>query len=369
MHLPLVSRLFACVVLTASLAHAQNLKMALNLPSSSTWFATEPAAQLARSILQYQTPEGGWPKNTDMSKPPSDELKARIASTPSTIATIDNGGTTEPLILLARVITARRDETLEKAFLRGINYLLEAQYANGGWPQFYPLRKGYYTHITFNDNAMVRVLRLLKDLSQGKAPYAWVSPELRSRAALAVEKGIDCILRCQIVVEGVKTGWCAQHDEVTFAPAKARAYEHPSLSGAEAVGIVEFLMCLETPSPAVIEAVESAVAWFERVKITGMAVRTVPDPRGPKGFDRVLVPDPEAKPLWARFYEIGTNRPMFSGRDSVIHYKLEEIEIGRRTGYSWFSDTANDLLSNHYPKWKKRLSSTQAKRQSNTETP
>ena len=30
--------------------------------------------------------------------------------------------------------------------------LLEAQYDNGGWPQYHPRATGYHKHITFNDN-------------------------------------------------------------------------------------------------------------------------------------------------------------------------------------------------------------------------
>ena len=33
-----------------------------------------------------------------------------------------------------------------------------------------------------------------------------------------------------------------------------------------------------------------------------------------EGSDVVVVPDASAPPLWARFYEIGTNRPIFSGQ-------------------------------------------------------
>ena len=57
-----------------------------------------------------------------------------------------------------------------------------------------------------------------------------------------------------------------------------------------------------------------------------------------------MVEDPNAPPLWARFYEIGTNRPIYSGRDGVIKYRLAEIEIERRTGYSWVGPYAQGLL-------------------------
>jgi PelA/Pel-15E family pectate lyase len=68
----------------------------------------------------------------------------------------------------------------------------------------------------------------------------------------------------------------------------------------------------------------------------------------------VAIDDPAARGLWARFYEIGTNRPMFSGRDGVIKYRLVDIEIERRAGYSWYGPYATALLTTEYPAWQAR---------------
>jgi PelA/Pel-15E family pectate lyase len=64
-----------------------------------------------------------------------------------------------------------------------------------------------------------------------------------------------------------------------------------------------------------------------------------------------VVKDPGAPPLWARFYEIGTNRPIFSGRDGVVKYNLSEIEAERATGYRWYVDQPARLLTEEYPRW------------------
>jgi PelA/Pel-15E family pectate lyase len=109
------------------------------------------------------------------------------------------------------------------------------------------------------------------------------------------------MLDCQVVTDDERTGWCAQHDEVTLEPVLARTYELPSLSGSEAVGIVRFLMAIEEPSEEVRAAIEGAIAWFEAVKITGIRVASVSDPEQPTGEDRVVVEDPTAPPIWARF--------------------------------------------------------------------
>ena len=133
----------------------------------------------------------------------------------------------------------------------------------------------------------------------------------------------------------------------------ARAYEHPSLSGMETIEIVRLLMNIEDPSAEVVAAVQGAVAWLDRVKITGVSYERITDADGNK--DRRLVPseDPDDA-WWARFYEIGTDRPIFSGRDSVVRYDLAEVESERRLGYSWYSRRAADLLKNDYPRWQQR---------------
>jgi PelA/Pel-15E family pectate lyase len=229
-----------------------------------------------------------------------------------------------------------------------LDYLFKAQYPNGGWPQFYPDLSGYYKHITFNDDAMIGVMKLLRDVAAGKPNYVFVDEARRANAARAVEKGIECILKTQVIVNGKRTVWCAQHDEVTLAPAPARKFEVTSLSGGESVGIVRFLMSIKNPSPAVVEAVEAAVAWFEQTQLRG--IKWIDN-----GSDRVVVKDSTAGPIWARFYEMGTNRPVFVGRDGVVKYDVAQIEHERRTGYNWYVDEPAKLLQKDYPAWRRKI--------------
>jgi PelA/Pel-15E family pectate lyase len=315
------------------------------------WYASAEALRIADNLLLYQRNSGGWPKNIDMAKPVDEKDRADLQiAAKETDSTIDNGATYTQLSFLARVYTSQpnrtprpgRPERLRESFFKGLDYLLKAQYPNGGWPQFYPLHDGYYKHITFNDNAMIGVMKVLRDVAAAKPSYAFVDEARRASAAKAVEKGIECILKTQVVVNGRRTVWCAQHDEVTLAPAPARTFEVVSLSGGESVEIVRFLMSIKNPSPAVVEAIESAVAWFEQSQLKGI-----------KWVNSVVIKDPQAGPIWARFYEIGSNRPIFVGRDGVIKYDVAQIEDERRTGYAWYVDEAGNLLKKDYPAWLK----------------
>jgi PelA/Pel-15E family pectate lyase len=143
-----------------------------------------------------------------------------------------------------------------------------------------------------------------------------------------------------------------------LSPAPARTFELASLSGAESAGIVRLLMSLEKPTPDVIRSVDAAVAWFESAKISGIKVEQVEDKNAPKGTEKIVVKDVSAKPMWARFYEIESNKPIFSGRDGVKKYSLAEIEYERRNGYAWLGYWPETLLVKDYPAWKAKLASS-----------
>ncbi|MBN1124068.1 MAG: pectate lyase [Sedimentisphaerales bacterium] len=326
------------------------------LRQPNAWYSSKEAIRIADNVLLYQRNDGGWHKNIDMAQPLDSKAKAKLIQDKSrNDSTIDNGGTSVQMQYLARMVNATNQKRFKDAFNTGFDYLLRAQYSNGGWPQFYPNTRGYYGHITFNDNAMVNVLTLLRDISTGKELYRFVDREQMDKAGAAVTRGVDCILRCQIIVNGKRLAWCAQHDEKTLKPAEARSYEKPSLSGSESVGIVHFLMQIENPTPEIAEAIKSAVAWFEEVKITGIRQIRKPAPDSPRGYDKTIVPNPDAEPLWARFYEIGTNRPIFCSRDGIIRYNMDEISYERRNSYSWYTSGPMQLLERDYPAWKKQL--------------
>lgn len=319
------------------------------LKQKAEWYAGSEAQRIADNVLLYQRSTGGWPKNIDMAAELGDAENAEVRAAKSVAkdSLIDNGATYTQMQFLAKVYAARKEERWKDAFLKGLDYLLTMQTPTGGWPQYYPNEHGYYKHITFNDDAMINVMRTLREIAEKKPPYAFVDEERRAKTAGALRKGVECILKCQIKTDSKLTGWCAQHDRETLAPAPARAYEKVSLSGSEAVGIVRFLMSMDKPAPEVIESVQAAVAWFDKAKLTGIRVDVVDG-------DKRVVQDPAAPPLWARFYEIGTNKPIFCSRDGVVRYDIAEISSERRNGYAWHGNWPATLLESDYPAWQKK---------------
>ena len=326
---------FGCLTMSLLAAtRADNLNK-----KKDAWFTSDEGAKALNNILSWQSQHGGWPKNMDTTSEVYSGERSKLRGT------FDNGATTGELRILARGFRLTGDTRYEKAFLAGLNYVLEAQYSNGGFPQYYPLRKGYYTRITFNDNCMVRILDFLSEVASS-ANYPFLDEELRISAGKALDRGIKCILKCQIKVNDKLAVWCAQHDEITFAPAKARSYELASLSGAESAGILLFLMRIEEPSSEVVRSVQAGVSWFEANKIEGFRYRR-------SANDPALVKDSSAPPLWARFSEIESNRPFFCDRDGVKKYDLMEIGSERRKGYAWYS-TSGGKVAESYAKWSHR---------------
>ena len=310
------------------------------------FFKTEEAQRIGDNVLLYQQTTGGWPKNIYMpAELTEQEYKAALKAKEDTNqSTIDNNATTTEIEYLARLYLATQKEKYKEGVLNGIQYLLKSQYENGGWPQFYPRPKGYYVQITYNDNAMVRVMNQLRSIYEKKAPYTFLPDNICEQARNAFNKGIECILKTQVRQNGELTVWCAQHDRVTLEPCKARAYELPSLSGQESDNIVLLLMSLPNPSAEVVKSIEG------KSKIKGIQKEYFTNSEGKKDYR--MVPCEDCPTLWARFYELETNRPFFCDRDGIKKYDISEIGHERRNGYSWYNKDGSKVLK-RYEKWKK----------------
>jgi PelA/Pel-15E family pectate lyase len=322
--------------------------------------------KIADNILLYQRNNGGWPKNYDvqaiLTPQQTDSL---IKSKDMVHTTFDNSTTYTHVDYLAKVYTLIHIQKYRTACEKGLKFILSAQYPNGGWPQYYPLEKGYSRHITFNDGAYIGVMEVLKKIITNDTNYSFLNKNLRGKVALAYQKGIDCILKSQIVNKGRLTAWCQQHDEVSLKPAWARAFEPPCICNGESAGIVLFLMGIDHPDQKIITSVQAAVKWFQDSKILNTKVETVqatPEKSIYKTSttDRIVVIDSLASPIWTRYYELETERPMFSDRNGKILYSLSEVSRERRSGYGWYTYAPQDVL-NKYPKWEKKWLSGEKK--------
>ena len=339
------------------------------------WWASDEALKDAHNIVTWQVADGGWSKNIDMvSRPraPGDLYDANNENRfpdladfdkpvdPSWhyIATLDNDSTWMQIRFLARVATAlvaaHRDADAAPicaSVERGVEYLLDSEYPNGGWPQVWPLEGGYHDAITINDDAMTHAVEILHDVAEGAADLKFLPAAMVKRAGPAAQRGIDCLLKLQITENGVKTAWAQQYDALTLEPTSARNYEMGSLTSDESFPVVEFFMSLPNPTPAEVAAVHAACVWFVKVEIFGFRYGSgnfMADRQSPGG--RKLMAVEGAGPIWARYYQIGTDKPIFGDRDKTIHDDVNELSLERRNGYSWFNAQGIAVL-NEYKTW------------------
>lgn len=342
--------------------HWRNLKMrgVIEPEPNQPSYKPEQFREIADNIVLFQRDDGGWPANYDMMAVLTPEQRKTVADTKDRRdGSFDNDTVHTQITYLARALEREDKPEWRSAVERGLDYILAAQYPNGGFPQK-PGAKGYSAHITFNDNVMMGIMNVLADVALKESRYNWLDDDRRARCARALEKGVDCVIKCQIKVDGKATGWNQQHDEVTYEPRPARKFEPVATCSLDTAQIVAFLTRLE-PTDEIAAAIESAADWLDRVKLTGVRVKRVQAPREafpllvkPAETDLVVVDDPKAPPIWARFYEIGTDRPIFLGRDAVVRYELAEIERERRIGYGWYGPYAARVLETTVPRWRER---------------
>lgn len=330
----------------------KNFKLFLLLALSTIFtscYAQKPVDSIADKMLIYQLSNGGWPKqledksvvNYDLDLTP--QLKEKIKATTELHATFDNRATSREITYLVKAYKKNQNKAYLKAAEKGLDYVLSAQYVNGGWPQYYPDKALYRSEITYNDDAMINLLNILQDIVNQSNDFEAVNSTYIPKAEKAVKKGIDCILKTQVKQNGNLTIWAAQYDKDSMLPAKARAFEPASLSTSESASIVRFLMRLKNPSTEVKNAIAGAMKWFTDHKITGYR------------FDREktssgLIAD-NSGVVWARFYDLTKNIPIFGDRDNTIKLKLEDLSPERRNGYAWYGNWAQKLIEKEYPKW------------------
>ena len=337
----------------------------MSLRHEDAYFGTAPARHIADVIVSFQTPGGGWSKNMGFSgalRLPGQPYAANLNAFPDPndfdkprdpqwnyVSTLDNDATNTELHFLAKVqaqTPGKDGDAYRASFIKGIHYLLAAQYPNGGFPQVYPLEGGYHDAITFNDDAVSESAETLTDVAGGKDEYGFVPADLRKQAGEAADRALACILKSQIVIDGKKTIWAQQEDMLTLAPVSARNYEPGALAASESADMLDYMMSLPNPSKELIASIQAAVTWLKGAAVYGFAYT------GNRTDGRKLVATPGAGALWSRYYSIPAQKPIFGDRDKTLHDDVNDLSLERRNGYSWWSNGEQKTVD-HYAAWAK----------------
>jgi len=347
----------------------------MSLRHDDAYFATPPARHIADVIVSFQTPAGGWSKNMsfagELRKPGQPYAADNLNRYPSPddfdtpkdphwnyVGTLDNDSTNTQLHFLAKVaknVPGKAGDAYRASFVKGIRYLLAAQFPNGGFPQVYPLEGGYHDAITFNDNAVSESATTLTEVAEGEVDYSFVPSDLRKQAGEAAKRALKCILESQMVIDGQKTIWPQQEDALTLAPVSARNYEPGALAVSESADLIEYLMSLPNPSKETIGAIDAGVKFLKSTAIYGFEYA---GGRGVEG-GRQLKPKEGAGPIWARYYSVTTQKPIFGDRDKSLHDNVNELSLERRNGYAWFSNGEQKTIED-YAEWSKKIKASKA---------
>jgi len=217
------------------------------------------------------------------------------------------------------------------------------------------LEGGYHDDITFNDDAMTHILELLHTIASNEHEFVFLDEPQRQQAAEALARGVQCVLKMQIVQAGRKSGWCSQFDALTLQPSSARKMEPATLGGPESAHIVQFLMTVTNPAPEVVACIESGLQWLEAVKLTGES-RT--NAKGKKVFE-ITTTGSEIR--WARFYNLTNSHPVFPGRDGILYDTFEAMAAKNKLGYDYYTSLPGSIVNNGQKKWRKMLASQSKK--------
>lgn len=335
------------------------------LDKAPAWYGSAEARHIADVIVSFQTPAGGWSKNQDRTgalrlpgQPWASDNNSKYltekdfdaARDPKWgyVGTLDNNATITEMRFLAKVarqVPGAEGDAYRQSFLKGVRYLLAAQFPNGGWPQVWPLEGGYHDAVTFNDNAVSEASYLLTEVAEGIPDFAFVPAELRARAAVAAKKGREVIVAAQIRVDGKPTIWGQQADPFTLAPVAGRNFEPPALATGESADLLFYLMQLPDPTPAEVAAVHAGVAWLRKAAIVGFEWTGKGEPEG-----RRLIEKPGAGPIWARYYDT-SGKPVFGERDKTLRDNVNELSRERRDGYSWYGSQPAKIIRLYETGW------------------
>lgn len=284
----------------------------------------EYAKDAANALIEGQLAPGGWDYRIYFGAEGRarwyyrvDSLAGESRNDRMIFSSLDDNTTQEATRFLMEldVAVGFSDEHLHDAVLAALAHYIDAQYPNGGWPQRYPpLPTGFSGYYTFNDNAINNCIDVML--------LAWETYQDSLYLASALAGG-DFMILSQI--EPPQAGWAQQYDP-DLEPAWARKFEPKAVCSAVTLRNIATLIDLyaRTEESRFLEPIPAAIEWlngsFVDVPEEYFAVRS-------------MMP---FEPAWARFYEIGTNRPLFGDRDGEVHYTFAEISEERQRGYTWY---------------------------------
>ncbi len=269
----------------------------------------DAATQCAHALLHGQLESGCWTDRVDFD--PNGENTGRYRKnqgmrTGRNYSTLDDDKSQAALRCLIEVDRAHgfKETSVHEGVQFGLEALLKAQFANGGFPQGWekPVEPGlvvqasfpkydwrtegrfknYWDYATLNDGLAGTVTSTLQ------LAYETYRDERYRQAML---KFGDFLILAQLPEP--QPAWAQQYNH-QLQPMWARKFEPPAVVGHESEDVIKTLMYLveKTGERKYLQPIPSATAWLKRSEL------------------------PDGK--LARFYELGTNKPLYFTKQKYL---------------------------------------------------
>ncbi|MGB1204972.1 MAG: pectate lyase [Chitinophagales bacterium] len=274
------------------------------------------AISVGKILVWGQLPVGGWRFKLDTTNFDVNNPHEPNPSPNSHYGVFDDHTTTANISFLMNLHQEIKESWLYTAIDKGLEFVMKAQFANGAWPQRFPLRGGYRDFYTYNDGVINNCIALMY-----KAHRLYDNSQYLRSAV----QGSDFVLASQLA--SPQAGWGEQYNH-DMQPDWARPFEPPCVCPAVTVHCIGSLLhaYLYTKNKKYLQTIPEAIAWLKAAV-----------------FD-------EKK--WARHYEIGTNKPFYVPRSGGAKYydynKLIEkdrnsFDYHRRAAYEGIEQFFNEI--------------------------
>lgn len=296
----------------------------------------EAAKDAGRCLAQGQLRSGGWHYSIRFN--PEARLRFAYRLDPPregafNVSTLDDDTTQAAVRFLLRLdrVLRGRDRTIKEATDAALEALLKAQYPNGAFPQQFatppdPARhpdlpatlptawprtwpnKPYGQFYTLNDDVPGNTIVTLIEAFRIRTDPRFYRAAIRAG---------EFLLKAQLPEP--QPGWAQQYD-FDMKPAWARRFEPPAVSAGETQQVLKTLLMLaeETGDRRFLEPVPRAIAYLRRSLLSDGRL--------------------------ARFYELGSNRPLYFTRQ----YELTYDDSDMPTHYAFKVPAALDALERRY---------------------
>lgn len=270
------------------------------------------ACRIASALMSAQLPCGGW--NYMYNFAPEDSTRYWYSTIGRQAwrleefqhyygnATFDDEASMHSANFLLRLYLEKRDPKVYEGLRKAIRFVLQSQYANGGWPQRYPIMTDhpfrgmpdYTPFVTINDDVLSANIDFLLRCYSSLGMKEVVDP---------VKRAMDLSLRLQY--KAPLAGWTDQYTPDDLQPAHARSYEPRAINtGTTARMIDEMIRYYRlTGDRKFIEGIPAAIRFIEDQRLPDSVV----------ALSRVK-PRVEGDILVARFINPDTRKPMYVHR-------------------------------------------------------